>query len=235
MTIHLLLATVPRRKVFVERILAAISEQTVVPSVVHLCLEGYGDVIAPKYPESLSVKEYRTQQTTGPGARWRIISEISSDVDKLVVLDDDWSMSSNDVIEKLVSAAGTDSASSYIGLSVSRYLTEELGVELISMGGAAMALPVQHLAGLEDLRQEIIKACSFDPFGNLGDDEAVVAAHLWRKGVKMFAAGKLGLWMPPQAQVDCQGDRRRSALRGKKFFWQREAIAKVTGWPWVSR
>lgn len=234
MLVHLLLATVPSRRVSVENLLSALSTQTFVPAVLHLCLEGYGDLPSPRYPDTLTVVEHRSEKASGPGARWRVLSQIPAEA-VLVVLDDDRKLLGQDVIEGLVKAVEGGGAASLMGTEPTGWgLMFTKGKHLIAMGAAVMVLHMSDLVGLDETLSEIRSKCGFDPFADAGDDEAVIAAHLWRKGVIMRATGPLAIVETPGTQVGSQFEKRRATKGTRSLFWQRQEIRRVTGWPWVS-
>jgi hypothetical protein len=237
--VHLLIATIPSRRAMCDALLEAVSQQTIVPVQVHLVPDQYPNDDAP-YTPWLHVANYRFDTTGGPGGRWRVLRHLPDGV-ALVVLDDDQLLASNDVIEQLIDAAGTGfpnapAAAAYRGIFPSGWGgAAAKGAPLIAVACGALACPAAALAGLEATAAEIREKCGFDPWGPLGDDDAVVSFHLWRRGVPMRAAGMLQIFDAPGSQADSQFERRRAAQAadGKPIFWQRRAIAAAFGWPWV--
>lgn len=229
---HLLLATVPPRRACAERLLAALADQTVAPDAVHLCLEGYADLPSPCYPSGLTVREYRTAEASGPGARWRVLPEIPREA-VVIVLDDDQQVIGRDVVEALVHAIDRGGAASCMGVDADGWgMCFPAGTELVAVAAGTMVARAADLEGLEGTRAEIRERCGFDPCGDGGDDEAVVSAHLWRRGVPMRAAGPIAVREAPGTQDGSQSERRR-ALRGDRHpSWQRREIRRATGWPW---
>lgn len=241
MRFHLLIATVLRRRTSVEALLRAVAGQTVVPNLVHLVLDRYkyagaAEFAAPECPTSLAVIEYRMPTTGGPGGRWRAARGMPVD-EILVNLDDDMVLDAPDVIEALVEGTHkTGGVVSHLGVYPSGWSgVAPAGSPLIALAAGAMACRAGDLAGLEATRAEVLEKCGFDPFGPLGDDDALVSAHLWRRGIPIRATGPLAIYEAPAAQDGSQFQlRREESLRnGRPLFWQRKEIARVTGWPWV--
>lgn len=234
--VHLLIATVPERGASVEQLLADVAIQSIVPETVHLVLDGYGDLSAPGLGGLPGAVCYRTTHRSGPGGRWCALRTIHTgwpDGVVLIVLDDDQRLLGENVIETLVKAVSSGGAAAYMGTDLDgRGGVHPAGTPLLCMGAGAMVVRVQDLQGLDQTLAEIREKCGFDPFGDQGDDEAVIAVHLWRRGVKMFATGLFAIAESPGTQEESQTEKRRSG--DKPFFWQRAAIAKATGWPWRS-
>ena len=234
MTVHLLVATILSRRASCERLLATLSKQTLVSDMMHLVLDGYVDASAPLYSPFFNVVEYRTATPLGPGGRWRVLKFLPQDA-ILVVLDDDQILLESDVIERLVRFVEHGGAAAGMGTNLGGWGgAHPAGTPLISVGAATMALRVEDVFDLDVTLEEIRSKCNFDPFADGGDDDAVVSAHLWRKGVPMRAAGLLGVATDEQAQVGSQFEKRKAAGGKRSLFWQREEIRRVTGWPWVS-
>lgn len=235
MIIDVLIATVPWRRQPCARLLGDIQKQSLQPRFVHLVLDGYGDDSLPRdLPLPIRICEYRTAKPSGPGGRWRVLREGSiTGADVLVVFDDDQILMGPTVIENFVRVIG-DGATAYRGTDLrgSGGCVFPEGRPLICMGAGAMAVHPADLAGLDEMRAEIQTKCGFDPFADGGDDQAVVSAHLWRKGVPMRAAGFLEIFMQQELNGGSQQEKRRSTKGTKSFFWQSEAIRAATGWPW---
>lgn len=236
MTTHLLIASVPARRASLERLLVGVAAQTAVPKTVHLFLDGYANEPRPAVPEALHVEVYVTEKLSGPGARWDVLGGTCSEADVLVVLDDDQQLMSSAAIERLAlgvtpaafaAAQGGTDVAGWGGM-------HPAGTELVAMGAAAMAVCPRDLDGLHATRAEVREKCDFNPFGDGGDDEAVIALHLWRRHVKMQATGEIGIIEAPGTQTGSQFERRQMMRGHRSLFWQREAIRRVSGWPWTS-
>lgn len=232
--VHVLLATVPSRWAAASRLLVEVAAQSVLPDVLHLVLDGYAYGVPIPWYGTLPVREHRTAIPTGPGGRWRVLADVPPEA-TLVVLDDDQEVHGRDVAEGLVAAVASGGAAAHFGTDPSGWgAVHPAGTPLLSMGAACMAIRAADLAGLGGTLAEIREKCGFDPFGNGGDDEAVVSAHLWRQGTPMRATGPIAVREALGTQAGSQFERRRAASGGRSVFWQREEIRRVTGWPWAS-
>lgn len=237
--VHLLVATILPRRTSVEWLLSQVASQTRVPDTVHLVLDGYGQEAAPTYPDNLQVVEYRTLEPSGPGGRWRVAAQVPPEA-ILCILDDDL-MIDAEVIAKLV--AGTFAEAQGVSQGTSEGASAQMGFDFTGRGGfysegeeilcaaaGVMAVRAHHLQGLDAIRQKFIAHSNFDPLGDLGDDEAVVSAHLWAQGVKirgMQPVSALTMW---GSQTVSQSARRRG--QPKALSWQRHVLRQITGWPW---
>lgn len=238
--LHLLLATIPTRKRSCERLLAEVAKQTRVPNVVHLVLDGYGKVEpAPQSPPTLQpyVWEWRWDQPgvfVGPGGRWGLTQCEPVEPDHtVVVLDDDVVIGGAPrLIEMLADAVDENYAAGIQGVTKSgRRISSELQAheDLICAGACGFALRAQHLAGLAELAQEVKEKGGGEILKPLGDDEALVCANLWRRGVGIRHVAVANVTTAPGTQKGSQ-----SQLRCQAETWdhQRHVIAKATGWPW---
>lgn len=219
----------------VESLLDAVSRQSLVPDAVHLVLDGYEGITSPALPLfPLMVIEHRMLTTGGPGGRWRVVPELPDDA-VLVVFDDDQCLDDKRVVEALVKTVLDGGAASYMGVDTNG-CGGVLGARtrLVSLAAGVSAYRVVDLVGLGETAAEVQEKCGFDPFGELGDDDAVVSAHLWRKGVTVRATGPLEVHEALGGQEGSQFVQRQAAQarNGRGMFWQREQIARVTGWPW---
>lgn len=96
--------------------------------------------------------------------------------------------------------------------------------------GCGLAVRAGHLLGLHALAVEVLQAGGPDALGPCGDDQALVSAHLWRRGVPLFhaAVGPLSF---------AEGTQRGSQFKARKArgepdeFAQARRIAEITGWP----
>ena len=231
--VHLLIATTPWRRQFFRMILSCLPEQTRKPDLVHLVLDGYGE--DPSAPCMLPFREWRTPKTSGPGGRWRVAKELPPET-ILVVLDDDMAlMFAPNAIKSLVDVVEQGHAASYFGITVTGRLanipTDE---DLICGVASAFAMRAGDLEGLDELAVKMKEASGYDMLGDCGDDEALVSANLWRRGVKIKHVLMSELSTLPGTQGDqCQAQKR---VATKEPYWgQRKEIARVTGWPWVCK
>jgi hypothetical protein len=229
--VHILVSTIVERRIMVEGLICMISDQSFIPDEIHLVLDRYDTSISPTFSDVLPVVLHRWPTTGGPGGRWRIAEELPEDA-ILINLDDDQCLDAPNVLEVLIQAV-----ENYIGVISYRgtYLSGHAGVAplghpLICISAGVMACYVKNLQGLEATLKEIREKCNFDPFGDMGDDDAVLSTHFWKKNIPMYATGELAVHEAPGAQENSQFEKRRRDNR--PLFWQRQEIAKVTGWPW---
>lgn len=231
MNLEILLATIPPRRAYCERLLGEIARQTVIPACVHLVLDGYGSAPGPYC--FLPVHEWRTPVPLGPGGRWRVARAVSPKT-MLVIFDDDVVLATVDVVSRLVRNCVEGAAGAAQGITISGAAAPIGSVcdePLICMGAAAMAVRAGDLAGLDVFADEVRKRCGFDPLGDLGDDEALVSAHLWRKKVPMHHVTINGLRFVEAAQGEGSQTQRR-LVRGGSLDEQRVKLREFIRWPW---
>lgn len=240
----MLLATIPARRAACERLLAELPLQRRVPDGVILCLDGYGDAPAPACPLPV-VATYRTAQLSGPGARWRAAADLPPE-DLLIALDDD-AVPGEAFLEELAGMAErTGGAAAAMGYTPSghraapgpllgagrvaraiKYLSDR---RLLLGCGCGLAVRAGHLAGLQALAAEVRAAGGPDALGPCGDDQALVSAHLWRRGVPLYHAATGPLHFADGTQAASE-TRARQARGERTLFEQARAIARLTGWP----
>jgi len=231
--VHVVVPTVPWRRASFRQVLHNLAAQTRKPDLVHLVLDGYGDLPAPLC--ALPVVEHRTARCVGPGGRWRVVREVPPEA-VLVSIDDDLNFALvPDLIETLVRVADGQAAACYGTTLTGRPGNTPSGEDLVCGGASSLAVRAGDLGGLQALVDEVRAAEKFDLLGDMGDDEAAVAACLWRRGVKIHHAFMPYVTFAEDVQSGSQTQKRRvaDATAGRRsFFWQREAVARVTGWPW---
>lgn len=232
MSVVVLIATIPRRRLSCARLLQELAQQTRLPDRVALCLDGYGAAPAPPCP--LPCVEYRTAQLSGPGARWRVSNDMSSDT-IIVNLDDDTVLTqAPNLIAALVNAIEQGGgASAAMGRTPTGRRAEPGAVSLgrlIYGCGCGLAMRAGDLAGLQALAEQVRAGGGPDALGNMGDDDALVSALLWQKGVPIIHAATGNIF---SAADTGEGSQTRLRLaRGEHLEAQKRAISKVTGWPW---
>ncbi len=256
--VFVLLPTIPARRAACEALLAALLRQSRPPDRVILCLDGYGAAPAPERPAPLrqSVIEVRRQGTCGgPGHRWRtalgllgpsLISDgttpaylapVLQDDDLLVSLDDDADLSeAPNFLNWLIVGALAHGAAAATGLTPKGHRAPpgEAHCGPLLLGcGCGLALRARHLVGLPELAAEVLRAGGPDALGALGDDQALVSAHLWRQRVALHHAATGRLRFAPGTDASAQWMARRAGKApGKADPWdQARAIARITGWP----
>lgn len=196
----------------------------------HLVLDGYGSRPAPSC--YFSSKQYRTVSLSGPGGRWRVVHDIDPAA-ILIVIDDDIEIGEDgqDLFEILIrEVEETGDCVALIGVTTSGDFGNMPTTEdLICVDAKVMACRAGDLWGVGNLVKEVREKGGFDPIGDCGDDEAVISAHLWRKGVRMRRICFPRIRLADGTQDGSQTEKRRAT--GKPIWWQRHEIARMTGWP----
>lgn len=230
--VYALVATIPGRRSSVVRLLGELQHQSRQVDGVVLCLDGYGQSPAPLCPLPV-VAEYRTEQLSGPGQRWRVALDLPSDT-LLVNLDDDaFTRKAPELVASLVDTAERYGAAAAMGLTLAgrRAVPGKTSRgQLIYAAGCGLALRAGDLVDLLTLRNRVVAAGERDPLGPCGDDDALVSAQLWLRGVPIFHAATGVINAAPGTQADSQ-TKQRLALR-EPLDRQKHAIARLTGWPW---
>ena len=227
--LHIIIATVPWRRPAFRNMLSWLTNQTLKPDLVHLVLDGYGD--AASAPCSLPTREWRTTKCLGPGGRWRVLKELAPET-IVVVFDDDISLGfAPYATERLVKIVEQGYAAALMGVTFSGCMMNiPEGERLICGGAATFAFRAKDLEGLDEFVSEIKTQGKFDPFGDLGDDEAVISALLWKRGVVIKKANIPEIHSVQGTQEGSQARRRLASTR--PFWYQRQEIKRITGWPW---
>ena len=229
MSLHLLIASVPWRRPSFRRLLTALADQTLKPDLVHVVLDGYGEDAAP--PCIFPTREWRTSTPVGPGGRWRIAREVPPDT-MLVVFDDDLVLALAPHATATLVEAADGAAASSIGVTLSgRSGNIPTGEDLICGSPCAgMVVRAGDLEGLQGLADDVRAKCGFDALGDCGDDEALVSALLWLRGVPIHH----GCVPEIHSAQDCiESQTKKRLAQGGVFWHQRREIARVTGWPWT--
>ncbi len=230
-----LIATIPPRAASCARLLRELAAQTTPPGGVILCLDGYGAGAAPDGPLPV-VAAHRTDVRQGPGGRWRAALALPSET-LVVAIDDDCVLArAPRFVESLVAVAGPDGAAAAAGLDVKGrrvYPGDPARGALLYGIGCGLTVRVRHLAGLADLAARMRDAEGVDPLGPLGDDDALVSAHLWRTAVRLGHAPTGVFEAAPGTATSSQT--RARAARGDAPDAQKHALRRVAGWPWPSR
>lgn len=236
-----LVATIPSRKFSCQRLLAELEQQTRRPDGVILRLDGYGQEPAPFSPFPI-VRQQSTYERGGPGQRWILAHDHwlslrgnGHDADFIVInLDDDmFTRKAPRLIEALVAGVEEHGAAAAMGRTPDggrAAPSKTSRGRLIYGAGCALALRAEHLSGLGELRDRVIAAGGRDPLGPCGDDDALVSALLWSKGIAIHHAATGVINSAAGTQTDSQ-TRQRMALR-EELDEQKRLIARLTGWPW---
>jgi hypothetical protein len=102
--------------------------------------------------------------------------------------------------------------------------------ELIYAAGCGLTVRAGHLAGLEELAREVKEAGGPDALGLLGDDDAIVSAHLWKRKIRILHAATGNIFAAPTTRTTSQ-TRAHEKQRSDPDA-QKKALSKITGWPW---
>lgn len=248
-----LVATIPARRPFCEGLLAALARQSRPPDAVLLVLDDYGETPPPACPLPILGID-RADKKHGPWRRWCVALDyltlremvpgytreegaLALD-DILVCVDDDAVL-----LEAPEFIAGLVMAVERGGGAAGAMGTDYEGKpappgaysrgRLIHAAGLGLTVRAQHLIGLPAFAAEVVAAGGPDIFTPVGDDDALVSAHLWKTGVTITHAVTGNVFEVPAAKVSSQ-----SVVRGRsgeKLHAQKMAIRKVTGWPFQAR
>lgn len=230
-----LVATIPARKRSCERLLAELERQSRVPDFVILTLDGYGDAPEPACP--LPHVAVRNEKQMGAGNRWYVGAEFATEEDILVCLDDDIMLiEAPRLVESLAAAVESGGAAAAMGRGVDGKQAPPGAFSrgnLIHAAACGLALHARHLKGLREFANEVKTAGGPDALGPLGDDDALVSAFLWKTNVPILHAATGNIFPAPGTQASSQ-TKARAAREGSHDV-QKQAISKITGWPWTKR
>jgi hypothetical protein len=232
--LHVIVPNIVSRKSACEKVLYDLTQQTRVPDLVHLVLDGYGDLSAPQVPVGLKVKEWRTPELSGCGARWRVARDLDPEV-ILANVDDDIDLKdAPETLESLVFFAEKGFVASTYGVTISgKHGNIEMDEFLVSAAAGTMATKVKNLHGVEDLLEKVRSECGFDPFGRGGDDDGLLSAHFWQHGVQMVLVSIPAIGQIKGTQDESETKRRRVAEKADPFRQRREIARIVGGWPFL--
>lgn len=229
-----LVATIPPRRALCEWVIAQLAEQSRPPDAVVLRLDGYGDAPSPK--SALPVfAEQRSIEKQGPGFRWLFAHSCGLDRDDIVVcVDDDVELcEAPEFVAGLVMAVERGGgAAGAMGRDMEGKPADpgawSRGL-LIHAAGLGLTVRVKYLDGLREFAQSILEAGGPDTLSPLGDDDALVSAHLWKTGVPITHAVTGNVFEVPASKLHAQSVARGRS--GEKLHAQKMAIRRVTGWP----
>lgn len=229
----ILIATITPRRHSCERLLSELTRQTRQPNGVVLCLDGYGqDLPEPVCPLPI-IATSRTPQLSGAGNRWLTVPYLPPD-DIVINLDDDcYTRKAPNLVRELVAGVEEHGVAAAFGRTPDGKRAPPGNHSrgfLIYAGGCGLAVRAGLLQDLGVFRTEIQDKAGFDALGLRGDDDALVSAFLWRKGIRIKHA-PTGV-INAVAGTGASSQTRDKLARGEDLSWQKRAIAKVTGWPW---
>jgi len=253
-----LVATIPPRRRSCMRLLDELTtRQTRKPDGVVMVWDGFAadvPVVAP--PDRLPLIGYaHNEKPCGAGARWLLVeafltSELSGPEelrpikadDTIVCLDDDiMTLEAPRLVESLVAAVEGVHQHGLEGCAAAAMGRSANGKpappgdasrgQLLHGAGCGLTVKARHLKGLRAFADEVKAAGGPDALGVLGDDDALVSAFLWRKGIPIIHTATGNIYPAPNTQASST----THALMQRKidFNTQKRAIRKVTGWPWV--
>lgn len=227
-----LIATIPSRRSSVVRLLAELTRQSRHVDGVILCLDGYGQTPTPPCPLPV-VAEYRTEHLSGPGQRWRVAADLPADTLLLNLDDDVFTQKAPQLVASLVETAERYGAAAAMGRTPRgrRAMPGKVSQgQLIYAAGCGLAVRAGALTELSQLQKLVVAAGGRDPLGPCGDDDALVSAQLWLRGVAIFHAATGVINAAAGTQANSQ-TKQRLALN-EPLDGQKRAIARLTGWPW---
>lgn len=229
-----LVATIPARRRTCERLLAELAKQSRVPDGVVLVLDGYGDEMpAPACP-LLILAEVRTAEMSGAGNRWRCVTDFAPD-DVIICLDDDTMLCEAPTLVAALTMAvvASGGASAAMGFSANGKSAPP-GVhsrgDLIYAAGCGLTVRCKHLDGLEAFAKAVVAEGGPDALGVHGDDDALVSAYLWKRGVNIRHAATGNIFPAPNTRTTSQTEAKAKQQIDSNA--QKLAIKKITGWPW---
>lgn len=229
--LHVLVGSVPWRRASLNRLIRNIAVQTSLPAVVHLVLDG-PDVpnavldVLPLTSRGVKVDIREQPVCQGAGSRWAVLDSLA-DTDIVCNLDDDVGLASNYYLaEHYAALRGCDA------VCVGGY-TPTGQFFMCTHAGVSYNGPINCLqAGAFSLRVRCLRGLRAMPMademlGVLGDDEGLIAAHLWKTGVVVRRVNT------PVGFDSSAGDPRSQFLtRPERITMFRRRLRHLTGWPW---
>lgn len=249
-----LIATIPERRALCERLLGELQRQSRRPDGMILVLDGFKEheELEISVPVDWELAVFSSDLQQGPGGRWLRVLDLMSgrcgnfhdDMDLLqlddiiVCIDDDAVLvDAPEFIAGLAMAVERDGGAAAAMGRDARGRTCLPGPNrcglLIHAAGLGLTVRAKHLEGLGAFADEVKAAGGPDALGPLGDDDALVSAFLWKKGILIHHAATGNIFEAPAGKKTSFSKRRVST--GETADAQKEAIARVTGWPFVAR
>lgn len=232
-----LVATIPERRTSFLRLIGEVMRQSRTPDGAILVLDDYAGSERPECPLPI-VGSSLSAVRSGAGRRWLFAEQLELEPDDILInLDDDiMLLQAPRLIEELETAVRRHGcAAAAMGRTVD-HSPAPPGLtsfgDLVYGAGCGMALLARHLAGLRAFSEEVKAAGGPDALGLLGDDDALVSAFLWRRGIRIVHAATGNIFAAPNTQSSSQTGARLA--RGEvDLDAQKRAIQNVTGWPWA--
>lgn len=235
-----LVATIPPRRRSCERLLAELGRGTRRPDGVFLVLDGHEEnAMMPDCPLPI-LGSAKSPKLSGAGNRWRALADA---YERGVLLEDDIVICLDDDIvtfeapklverlaEKLEKGAGAAAA---MGRRKDMRPAPPGPVScgaLLYGAGCSITSRASTFAGVPAFAAEVKASGGPDALGVLGDDDALVSAFLWKKGIEILHAATGNIYPAPGTRTSSQTAAR--ALKRDDAERQKIAIGKITGWPW---
>lgn len=228
--VHVLIANVPWRRSSLNALLSDVHNQTIRPAYVHLVLDG-DDV--PNTSLDLSSLDWDGLQVTikvnhpgrGAGARWDVAlglpeSHYIMNLDDDVRLSSDYIARHREALNKsdAVCSGGYPSGSNELIMCTQSHAYEG---DISCLQAGAFSARASVLRGLRDMPM------ADEMLGLRGDDEGLIAAHLWRKGIAVKRVN-----VPVRFDPSAGDPRAQSFEMGSRILPLRRRLAAATGWPW---
>lgn len=232
-----LIATIPTRRAFCDRLLLDLCRQTKQPDRMLLYCDGYGDIPPPQ--PAIPVAALRVNERNhGAGHRWTFAEEswhsISPSPPVIVNLDDDaYIAKAPRLLESLHAAAAETGAAASVGVTpLGRRAppgSHSKG-SLVYGAGSGFAVRADLLTGFAAFAHQMKRLTGQDFLAPCGDDDACLSAFLWQSGIKIQHAAGGVLNSAPGSQTTSQTKERLSS--GQPLDAQKKMLATATGWPW---
>jgi hypothetical protein len=234
MRVLALIATIPARRKSCERLLGELARQSRMPDGIILVLDGYA---APTQFVAGVIPIVRAHWTgpgfSGAGQRWLAHGAEPDDI--LVCLDDDTiTLEAPWLVQGLMEAVETtNGAAAVMGRSHSGKFSPPMTISrgsLIYAAGCGLTVRARDLDGLNAFATALREIGGPDALGPRGDDDALVSAYLWKRGVKIVHAATGNIYAAAGTRSSSQTAARMARREAPDV--QKRAIAKLTGWPW---
>jgi hypothetical protein len=238
MSVVALLATIPRRRVAFEGLLKSLDVQTRRPDSLILMLDGYGSEEPPRLPEAFrnAVTVYSHNEYRGAGTRWRYVEDCAPE-DIVVCVDDDVVLGPR-FVEALVCSVeqkqGAAAAMGKILFDGTRAPPGDYALgPLVHGAGCGLAARAKDFFGVGAFHDNLPAISKDAPnfLGYCGDDDALVSAYLFKKGIPIHHAATGNILWAPNTQAPNERITRpdRVADPDAQKRWLRTYI----GWPWT--
>jgi hypothetical protein len=231
--VHVLIASVPWRRRSLNRLLRDVAAQSTLPAYVHLVLDGDGAPaceldISPLNWNGVEVSIRVQKPGRGAGSRWSIVDLIPDD-HFVCNLDDDIGLPQNYIamhrgaLEKQDAVCSGGYTPDGHSIFCTRTDTDYEG-PLSCLQAGAFSVRAARLRGLATMPM------AAELLGVLGDDEALISAHLWKTGVEVRRVN-----MPVTFDPTAGDPRSQYAAAPRRIVPLRTELSRQTGWKWIAR